>query len=97
MLIGLYVLGFFLGDWGVECAKGSPAMGQVWMSVFAICWTCYVIKHFKKSGDETMLHARGSSFKEIAVTSKNLMLDSKKHDFDMVEMQTTQKKMYLTL
>lgn len=89
MLICLFLLGFFLGDWGVECTKNSPAKGQIFMALFAMCWTCFVIKHFKKSGDDTMLHARGSSFKEFASTSGHLMIDSKHHDFDMVEMQKT--------
>jgi len=39
-----------------------------------------------------MLHARRSSLKEILVTSKNLALDSKKHDFNMVEMQKNSKE-----
>ena len=52
-----------------------------------MAWTVYAIRHFGKS--EPMLHARSSSVKEILLTSKNLALDNKQHEFDMDEMQKT--------
>jgi len=94
VLLLLFIAGWFPGTFGVICDQEHMPRGLMFMTLFSMFWTVFVIYQFR---DDEMVKLNKDAFKKIAKNSKEMALSNEKKDFDHEAMKSDQLKMYIIL
>jgi len=93
----IYVLSFFSGTLGIECARGTNTKALWLLSLFWILWTSFVFFVLK---DDERLRLQSVTASGLIDATKEALFTREVKDYDeenQEKMITTQKRMYITL
>lgn len=84
LLVIIFVACWISGDYSVHCSSTRYPYGLVFMGLFQLVWSPFVIFKMRKS---ELVSVKKDGLKNIFTTSKNLALDfKKKEEFNPEEM-----------
>ena len=79
VLVFIYIISFFTGTLGVECARGTNSKGNWLLALFWILWSSYVMFALK---DDEKLRLQSVTVSGLVDTTKETLFSREVKDFD---------------